>query len=211
MSTFPGTPRVQRGALVSVDSTTLVPTVVAFQYNPFTLSRSYELVSSGGGSEAGQRPGPPIETIQVELELDATDDLAAGGTPDAVAARIAALELLVSPRSSDVIANLGLAAGGALEILPPDGPITLFVFGGKRVLPVELTELSVTEEGFDVELNPIRARVSVGMRVLRYADLPQSHPGHALSLANQVAREALAGTVQSGSLDNVVGGDITLL
>ena len=50
-------------------------------------------------------------------------------------------------------------------------PLTLFVWGPQRVLPVRLTELSVTEEAFDPQLNPIRAKVSLGLRVLTYNDL----------------------------------------
>ncbi len=181
-----------RGALVSVDPVTLTPSVIAFQYNPATLSRSFQVSAATGGAEAGQRGGPPSETLQVEIELDATDDLEAGRGPAAVSARIAAILGLVTPLASDVQANLMLVSQGAIEVLPPDAPVLLFVFGPQRVLPVQLTELSVTEEAHDATLSPIRARVALGLQVLSYSDLSQSHPAHALSLANQVAREASA-------------------
>lgn len=200
-----------RGALVAVDPVTLQQTPVAFQYNPSTLSRSFQISAATSGADAGQRAGPPSETVQVELELDATDDLATGGGPDTVGARIAALLGLISPRLSDVQENLGLVGQGAIEVLPPDAPVLLFVFGPRRVLPVQLTELSVTEEAHDTALNPIRARVSLGLQVLRYSDLPQSHPAHALALANHAAREATARALASESaagLDSLIGTTI---
>lgn len=210
MTTFPGSPRVLRGALVSVDAVTLRPSIIPFQYNPATLSRSFQLSAATSGAEAGQRNGPPSETIQVEIELDATDDLEAGRGPQAVAARIAAILGLVTPLAADAQKNLGLVAQGAIEILPPDAPILLFVFGPQRVVPVELTELSITEEGHDADLNPIRARVALGLQVLRYSDLSQSHPAHALSLANQVAREASARSLSAENVESAIGARIEL-
>ena len=70
--------------------------------------------------------------------------------------------------------------------------MTLFVWGPKRALPVKLNEFSITEEAHDMHLNPIRAKVSLGLRVLSYSDLPLTHPGYALFLAHQVTKEAMA-------------------
>ena len=47
-----------------------------------------------------------------------------------------------------------------------DAPLTLFVWSKSRIVPVKITEFSVTEEMFDSNLNPIRARISLGLRVL---------------------------------------------
>ena len=80
----------------------------------------------------------------------------------------------------------------ALSTVPPTAPLTLFVWGPKRVLPVKLSEFSITEEAFDPNLNPLRARVSLGLRVLSYNDLPLAHPGYALFLTHQVVKEAMA-------------------
>jgi hypothetical protein len=93
-----------------------------------------------------------------------------------------------------------------LEVIPPEGPFTLFIWGAKRVLPVKLTEFRITEEAHDVNLNPIRAKVSLGMKVLTYADLKLTHPGYALFLAHQVVKETMAviGSVNSlGALGDV--------
>jgi hypothetical protein len=200
-----------RGALVTVDGVTLVPTVIAFQYNPHTLTRAFEVRGGVGGPETGQLTGPPVETINVELTLDATDAKEAGEGRDGVAPQLDALIGLVTPSVASAQAALGQAAEGSLEIFPPPAPITLFVWGAKRVDPVAVTELSITEESHDSQLNPILARVALGMRVLTYADLPASHPGHALSLAGQIAREQLAASVSTSSLDGVLGSNVPIV
>lgn len=205
MTSFPGSPRTLRGALVSVDVLSMQPTVIAFQYNPHTLTRSFELAGGGGGAEAGQISGPPVESIKVEVELDATDELEAGRPPLGVAAKLAALEGLVTPFSGSAIANTALAAMGTIEILPPEGPLTLFIWGARRVLPVAVKELSVTEEAHDPSLDPVRAKVSLGLRVLTYADFGPTHPAFALSLAHRVAQEVMARTSTVGSFDAVIG------
>ena len=211
MTSFPGSPKTLRGALVSLDVLSLKPLVIPFQYNPHTLTRSFEVGGAAGGPEAGQVSGPPAETIKVEVELDATDDLEQGRGATGVAAKLAALEMLVTPGSVSVIANAVLAALGTIEILPPAGPLTLFIWGARRVLPVAIKELSVSEEAHDENLDPLRAKVSLGMRVLTYADLSVTHPGYALSLAHQVAKEVMAVSSTVGALDGVLGGDVRLV
>ena len=100
--------------------------------------------------------------------------------------------MLLYPKSAVAIANEVLLEVGMIEALPMEAPLTLFVWGLKRVLPVRLTELSFTEEAFDPNLNPILARVTLGMTVLTYQDLGLLSVGGALFLAHQVAKEALA-------------------
>jgi len=196
MAMFPGSPRVLRGALVSVDPSTLESQVVPLQYNPAMVQRSYKLAATTAGAGAGQRTGAPVETVQLEVELDATKG--SSNDNNIVASRIAALLGLVSPSTDDVKKNLDLAAQGMIEILPPDAPLVLFVYGPTRVQPVVLTEIALSEEAHAADLSPLRARVSLGMQVLRYADLPAGQVAHALSLANQVARESTAAEVTGG-------------
>jgi hypothetical protein len=205
MTTFPGSPRTLRGAVVSIEPTSLTRTVVAFQYNPHTLTRTFEVQGAVGGREAGQLAGPPRESVRVELVLDSSDTQEVGRGALGVAPQLAALQGLVTPRSADVLSNLRLAASGAIEILPPPGPVSLFVWGPRRVLPVAITELGVTEEAHDAALNPTLARVTLGMRVLTYADLPTGHSAHALTLAGQIGRETLAAGAVTGALDGVLG------
>ena len=205
MPTHPHSSLHLRGALVAIDPITTLPTVILFQYNPTTLTRSLEVKhGEGGGIEALRVYGAPKEVIKLDAELDATDGLE-WADPNVVAnglhTQLAALELLVYPKASAVIANAALLAAGAMEIVPPPGPLILFVWGPKRVLPVQITELSITEDGYDAMLNPIRAKVSLGLTVLSYNDLPSGHAGNALFLANQIAKEVLA----KGALVSALG------
>jgi hypothetical protein len=108
------------------------------------------------------------------------------------------------------IANTVLLALGTLEVVPPVGPFTLLVWGPKRVLPVRLTEFSVTEELHDPALNPIRAKVSLSLRVLSYNDLSITHPGYHVFLTHQIVKETMATIGSVGSLGAVLGGDVKL-
>lgn len=209
MTTFPGSPKVMRGALVVNDPQVPTPRVIAFQYNPETLTRSLESQGSGESElEALRLSAPPVETIQLEAVLDAADRLGAGD-PGAeelgLHAQLAALELLLYPPSSRVLGNAALLAAGSLEVLPPEGPLVVFIWGRQRVLPVRLTEFSVTEEAYDPRLNPIRVRISLGLRVLSYHDLPRGHRGYDLFLAHQAAKEALAVRGRT-TIDGVASG-----
>jgi hypothetical protein len=211
-------PRTLRGAIVGVDPFNPLASVIVFQYNPDTLQRTLQPQGSEGGEgsakgEVLRLKGPPVETIKAEVEIDATDQLAAGdgrAQSMGIHPQLAALEMLLYPKSALVVANTALLAVGTIEVIPPSAPLTLFVWGPKRVLPVKLTEFSVTEEAHDASLNPIRARVSLGLRVLSYADLPVTNPGYALFLAHQISKEAMAVLGSSGALTDVVGGDISL-
>ncbi len=216
MTTFPGSPRLLKGALVTLALPNPLPSVIPFQYNPETLSRSLEIqAGSGEGdrSEVLRLKGAPVETIKLDVELDATDQLE-HADPTAVSMgvhpQLAALELLVYPQTGVVIANTVLMALGTIEIIPPDAPFTLFIWGPRRILPVRVSELSISEEMYDVNLNPIRAKVSLGLRVLSYNDLSVTHPGYHLFLAHQVVKEAMAIVGRTNNLDAVLGGNARL-
>jgi hypothetical protein len=198
MTIFPNSPRLLKGALVTIDLQTRQPQVILFQYNPETLSRSLQAQVMGG--ESG-RPGPlrfsgaPSETISLEIEIDAADKMEQG---DPVAGamgiypQLAALEILLYPPSSQVLLNQGLMEAGVLEIVPPEAPLTLFIYGPQRVLPVHVTDFHVTEELHDPRLNPLRAKISLGLSVLSYNDLLPGHPGFSLYMIHQAAKEAMA-------------------
>jgi hypothetical protein len=212
MSTTLPISRMIRGALVGLDPFNPVASVTIFQYNPETLTRTLQAQTGAEGGDRSEQlrlKGAPIETIKLDVEIDATDQLerddeqakALGIYP-----QLSALEMLIYPKSSLVIANTVLLALGTIEVIPPMAPLTIFVWGPKRALPVKLTEFTITEEAYDQGLNPIRAKVSLGLRVLSYSDLPLSHPGYALFLAHQVAKEVMATIGSSGSLADVAGG-----
>lgn len=190
-------PRLLRAGLVLVDSSSgQTQQVIVLQYNPDTLSRT--LQPQAAGPESGDRiealrlKGPPVETLKLDAELDATDQLEAGAGANGLHAHLAALEMLVYPSVSDLRTNQMLANVGTLEIVPIEAPLTLFVWGRSRILPVRITEFSITEEAFDPLLNPIRAKVSLAMRVLSVSDLPPGHRGADLYLAYQSQKESLA-------------------
>ncbi len=201
MTTFPGSPRLLKGALVSFDLPNPQPAVIVFQYNPDSLARSLEAQTGSEGSDTLRIKGAPVETIKLEVELDATDLIERGDAPTGIHPQLAALEVLIYPKSALVIANSALLAMGTIEIIPPQAPFTLFIWGPKRVLPVRLTEFSITEEAYDPQLNPIRARVALGLRVLSYNDLPTTNPGYHLFLAHQIVKETMAATARVGALD----------
>jgi hypothetical protein len=197
---------VLKGAIVAVDPLNPLASVVVFQYNPDTLERTLRPRIAGDGAERGEvlrLSGPPQETITVDIELDATDGLETGDAVTAangVAPAIAALEMLVYPKSALVIANEVLAAAGIIEVIPPEAPLTLFVWGPKRVLPVRITDFTITEQAFDPGLNPILAKLHLGLQVLTYQDLGPASVGGALSLANQVTKEVMATLNGAGTL-----------
>ena len=218
MSSFPGTPRVARGALVSINLPTPIPHVVIFQYNPDTLTRTLQPQMTSGGenrSEAFRLRGAPIETISFDIELDATDQLEHPDqnpitTATGILPQLAALEIALYPSTVQVIANAALAAVGTIEVVPPQGPFTVFIWGAKRILPVRLTSYRVSEEAHDTSLNPIRAKVSLELRVLTYDDLDISNPGYWLFLAHQVTKEAMAAIGSVSSVSSVISGSVSL-
>src|SRR4051794_40340951 len=182
MATSQIAPQVFKGALATVSASNPLGTVVVFQYNPATLTRTLTARISGGeGSTSTPRfAGPPEETVKLSVEIDATDQLEAGnGTTErlGILPALAALEGILYPPSPVIIANEVLARIGIVEILPMEAPLTLLVWGTRRIMPVAITEYSVTEEAFDLTLNPLQAKVDIGLKVLSYSELGLLSPG----------------------------------
>jgi hypothetical protein len=209
MTTFPGSPRLLKGGLVLLDPVTgAVLRIIALQYNPASLSRQLTAKTVGEQADRSQALrllGPPQETYTIEAEIDAADQLEHPEDNQAIAEHgiapvLAAIETIVYPPSSRLITNNALAAAGVLEIAPTEAPLTLFVWSKNRVMPVRLTSYSVTEEAFDPNLNPLRAKVNLGLRVLTVDDLGFDHRGGTISLAHHQQMEGLAAASRSGSL-----------
>jgi hypothetical protein len=213
---FPGSPRVIKGAIIGMDIFNPLASIVVFQYNPDTVTRTLQAQTAGEGgarSEVTRLKGAPIETIKLDVEIDATDQLEQGdglATSTGIYPQLSALEMLLYPKSALVIANTVLLAVGTLEIIPPTGPLTVLVWGLKRVLPVKLTEFSITEEAYDVGLNPIRAKVGLGLRVLSYNDMSITNPAYYVFLAHQIVKETMATIGSVGNLGAVAGGNVKL-
>lgn len=204
MNGTPLAPSVFRGAIVSAEPMRPASSVVVFQYNPDEITRTFEPRSVGGDAGSGplRLSGPPAESLQFSVELDASDQLESGDpTTVALGVRpaLATIELLMYPPMPTVIANLALAAAGVVEILPAAAPLTLLVLGPARVLPVRLTTCTITEQAFDPALNPIRAKVDLGMKVVSYHEAGAASAAGTLALANHVALEVagVLGTTSS--------------
>jgi len=192
-------PKLLKGAIVSLDPNLGVPLgLIAFQYNPDEVTRSLKPQSVGDEpdrTEILRLKGPPTETIKCTIEIDATDQLAASDPSTltfGIQPQLAALELLVYPSSATLIANEVLSNLGTIEILSMESALTLFVWSKTRITPVRITDLEITEEAFDPQLNPLRAKVSLGMRVLNVNDVGFLTPAGALYMVYQMEKEALA-------------------
>ena len=209
MTPFPNSPRLLKGGIVLVDPESgAVRRVVALQYNPDTLTRTLQPKSPGDSanrSEALRLKGPPMETIKLDAEIDATDQLEQGQAAEAgIYPQLAALEIIVYPTSAQLAANNAKAKSGTLEITPMIAPLTLFVWSKNRVVPVRITDFSITEEAFDPALNPIRAKVSLSMRVLNVDDLGFDSKGGSVYMSYQQQKERLA-TLSAGATLNTLG------
>ena len=201
-SEFPRSPRLLKGALVVFAASVPIPTnLIVFQYNPETMTRSFQPVAGGGdpsslGADTQHVAAPPIESFQVAVELDAADQLE---TSDPLAQAVglhptlAALELLLYPSSTQLILNRALAQLGSAIVTPSEVPMVLLVWGAPRVIPVRITSLGITEQAYDPLLNPIRARVALGFRALTEPELRQAGPPFdTLALVNHIGKEVLS-------------------
>lgn len=217
MTSYPNSPKVLRGGIVLIDAESAqVQRIIALQYNPDSLSRTLQAQATGG--EFGQRSEPlrfkgaAVETLKLEAEIDATDQLEfPTENPDVVEngiqPQLAMLESLVHPTSAQLLAVDQEASSGTLEIAPMLAPLPLFVWSKNRIVPVRLTDFSITEEAFDPALNPIRAKVSLGMRVLSVDDLGFAHKGGSLFMAYLQTKEQLASRAPAGSFSALgIGG-----
>lgn len=218
MTGLTSSPKLRKAALVVMELQNAASSAIVFQYNPESVTRTLQpqFMTEGAGdlTDYARLKGAPVETMRLDVEIDATDDLASG---DAISKEVgihpqlAQLELLLYPKSSLVSWNSAQVNAGSLEILPPAAPLTFLVWGMKRVIPVRLTEFTITEEQHDPDLNPIRAKVNLGLRVLSYNDLPNGGPGYYTFIAHQVAKEGLAMMRGVASAGSVLGGGVRLV
>jgi hypothetical protein len=210
----PVSPRLLKGGLVLIDpDSSAVRRIITLQYNSDSLTRTLtpkSLKESGDRSEAMRLTGPAVETIKLEAEIDATDQLEAADaqtTQLGIHPQLAALETIVYPSSAQLNSNNNLARSGVLEIVPMQTPLTLFIWSKNRILPVRLTDFSITEEAFDAALNPIRAKVSIGLRVLSVDDIGFESKGGSLFMNYLQQKERFAQQNIGGALGNLgIGG-----
>ena len=203
MSSLPSVPYLKKGAIVQGIQ------VIPFQYTPTSLTRTLNINSFGQQARDLCRiKGPPTETLTIDILVDATDQLERGSglmSGLGVYPALAALELLLYPNPAVVMANAVMSALGVLEIIPAEQPLTLLVWGVARIVPVQVTSVTVTEEQYDPSLTPLRASVKVSMQVLTYADLGLLSVGGALSYVGHIEKTAMslrAGYPRAKSLVN---------
>ncbi len=204
---FPGSPRLLKGAfaIYSEDKPGSSPSsLILFQYNPDSLKRTLadRTVETDRGSAGKAKQdvfrvqGPPIETISLTMELDAADQLENPDDNDAVAENglhpaLATLEMLMYPPSLNAQRIEDMAKQGKVQIASAQLPLVLFVWGASRVVPVHITSFGVSEEAFDKNLNPIRAKVDVALKVLTYMELGDNSLGRDAFIAYQKQKEKL--------------------
>lgn len=190
MSSLPSVPYLKKGAIVQGIQ------VIPFQYTPTSLTRTLNLNSFGSTARDMCRvKGPPTETLTIDILLDATDQLERGSglmSGLGIYPALSALELLLYPNPLVVMASAVMASMGVLEIIPAEQPLTLLVWGVARIVPVQVTAVTVTEEQYDSALVPLRANVQVAMQVVTYADVGLLSVSGALSYVGHVAKTAMA-------------------
>lgn len=217
--TLSSSPRLIKGGLVVLaPGGGAVRRTIALQYNPEALQHTYQVqgVGGDGGGERAQPfrlKGPAIESIKLDAEIDATDQLEfpennANVVAHGIAPQLALLEALINPSVDELLNLAALSESGTLEILPPEAPLVLFVWGKNQVAPVRVTDYTVMAEAFDPALNPLRARVSLGLRVLSTDDLGFKHKGAGMFISRLRTRETLAGKAGGATLASLGINDL---
>jgi len=214
-SEFPRRPQLLKGALAVYpdDTPGKQPQLIVFQYNPDEVKRSLAARTpprSGSGGNAGaQREdvlrlfGPPVETIQLSVVLSATDQYQTALNEqrdflDGLHPALAKLELLMYPPSRAIQQASDRAGRGEVQVTQATVPLTLLVWGKSRVVPVMVTSFSVTEQAFDRDLNPIEAKIDLGLRVLTYVEFLRRSMGRDAFKAYHSEKEKLAGRYAHG-------------
>lgn len=144
-----------------------------------------QIGTSKGKSLVTFRNGQTItvqqEKLSFDIRLDATDKLNDGDTLTeqfGISPQLSTLELMMLPKSQGLL-------GGAISALlggkpkdfaffdeARDPPIILFVWGRKKILPVNILNMQINEQEFSTDLNPRRAVISVSLEVIEGPNLP---------------------------------------
>ena len=219
-SEFTRSPRLLKGALAvySPNDSRETPRLIPFQYNPEQVRRTLatrttppERGNAGQAREDVFRVfGPPVETVNLSIVLSAIDQLE---HPDENTAAkenglhpvLALLELLLYPSTEQQQQQSEQARNGQAQVSASHLPLVLLVWGQNRVAPVQITTYSVTEEAFDVNLNPIQAKIEIALRVLTPIELPEANLGREAFLSYQRTKEQLAQKDQRQADDKIRG------
>ena len=120
------------------------------------------------------------ESISLELRFDATDKLQEGDAITeqfGIAPQLATLESMIYPKNESLLGEVlsMLSAKGFSFTRAQNPPLILFIWGRKRVLPVNISSMNITETEFSPDLNPIRATVSVSLTVIEGSNMPYTY------------------------------------
>ncbi len=206
MNAFPNSPRLLKGGLVLVDPDSgTVQRIIVLQYNPDSLSRTLQAQTvrpeTRDRSEALRLTGPAIETLKLEAEIDATDQLefpdrnptaAQPGSHQKLARSLGTIS--ASYRSTQLLTNNSLAQSGVLEIAPME-------VAAQPVRVEQEPHYSGSHHRFQHyrrsvsirRLIPSDAKVSLGMRVLNVNDLGFDDKGGNLFMAYLQQKELFSG------------------
>jgi hypothetical protein len=143
------------------------------------------LGASGGSSLVKFRNGQTLnvqrEKVSFDVRLDASDKLNDGdGLTEqfGISPQLATLEAMMLPKSQSLLggaisALLGASASKFLCIESiQDPPIILWVWGRKKIVPVNILSMQIREDEFSVDLNPRRAVIGVQLEVIEGPNIP---------------------------------------
>lgn len=190
---------VVRGTLTITPPGSTASQTIVFQYNPERLRRT--LVPQFIGGESSSRSqlqlysAPPIETIDLQLEIDALDQdgpSGVGSQDTGILPQLCALEIVLYPSIATQTSAASALSSGKIEVGTAAVPQVQLNWGSRRSAPVQISELSITEEAFDAALSPIRATVDLKLRVISSADVDPGDPNYSPYLAYQRNKETLA-------------------
>jgi hypothetical protein len=219
-----------------------IPDVIIFQYNPETMTHTWTQPepappsATATGAAEGSNPlavkGMPGETFSFTIAMDANDEIADGTPPTQALAqqtgiysRLAALEMLLYPASVGQSGLLGTVSSAISSALSGQAssdtstvpvsvmPVTLFIWGPGRIVPVRVTGLTITEKLYDSALNPTHAEAQLALRVLTPTELKSASEGS--DVLGQLAtiaynytlslRQALAIANLSNATESIIG------
>jgi len=209
-----------RGALVEYGSDFMgpVPNIVAFQFNPETISRTMNfppdasaIPAKSGQEEPNQASSPPTETFSITAYFSAADDMGGSAAEQiiprlfGVGPQLAALEKMVYTEGGMISEAIGAAVdaiGDALGLgrdTDPTVPVPrqetpriLFIWGTSRILPVKITSMTIDEEKYDPLLNPVQAKVTIGLSILSFPDSSDDVVGMGALRYTQTVKDAQA-------------------
>jgi hypothetical protein len=203
MSSSPARPKALKAALIAVEAAatavTSTATVFSFQYNPHALTRTFSYLNADGTplaeAKAPPNEGSPVELIYLTLELDATDQL------ERPEQNVSVAQNGLHPALATLESMMSLPTASASKAEPK---VVLFFWGPKRLLPARLVSLKVSEEAFDLGLNPVRVSIDLCLRVMQLSELKTGSVGYTICRNNKTLNDTLVSLYRQSIGDSVL-------